>query len=247
MIAYTDIGEPDFPCILFFHGAPAGRLRLPYLEHHFLAEGVRVVSPLADGLGIEHFVVAGHSSGGPYGLACAAGLPERVSAAIVLGGATDMGWPGAWNGYLESEAELMRQPDERAAIDWCTKRFGSDGSGFMAVSGFEIPEPNQRLYTDETVARLLAAARADAFRHGVLGYAQDIFIQGRPWPFDPGSISSPVHVVHGGADTLLPAAHSRHTAELIPGAVLPVPPPPATDTSRSWEICLGWLHVWCVR
>jgi pimeloyl-ACP methyl ester carboxylesterase len=77
-----------------------------------------------------------------------------------------------------------------------------------------------QLYADEEVARLLTLARAEAFRQGVAGYAQDILIQGRPWPFDPGSIAVPVHVVHGELDTVLPLAHSRHTSELIPGSTL---------------------------
>jgi pimeloyl-ACP methyl ester carboxylesterase len=248
-LAYTDIGEPGWPCVFFFHGAPSSRLRLAYLEQQFLAKRLRVVSPdrpsygrsllqpsrsmadrpldvaeLADALGIDRFVVAGHSSGGPYAVACAALLPERVSAGIILGGVTDMGWPSAWDGYLESEAELMRMPDEEEAIAWCVERFGSDGSGFLTASGFELPEPDEQLYADEEVARLLTAARAEAFRQGVAGYAQDILIQGRPWPFDPGSITAPVHVVHGELDTVLPLAHSRHTSELIPGSTLRVLP-----------------------
>jgi pimeloyl-ACP methyl ester carboxylesterase len=248
-LAYTDIGEPGWPCVFFFHGAPSSRLRLAYLEQQFLAERLRVVSPdrpsygksslqpsrsmadwpldvaeLADALGIDRFIVAGHSSGGPYAVACTALLPERVSAGIILGGVTDMGWPSAWDGYLESEAELMRMPDEEAAIAWCVERFGADGSGFLAASGFELPEPDVQLYADEEVARLLTAARTEAFRQGVAGYAQDILIQGRPWPFDPGSIAAPVHVVHGELDTVLPLAHSRHTSELIPGSTLRVLP-----------------------
>jgi pimeloyl-ACP methyl ester carboxylesterase len=248
-LAYTDIGEPDWFCVFFFHGAPSSRLRLAYLEQKFLAEGIRVISPdrpgyggsspqtgrsmtdwpsdvaaLADAIGLDRFVVAGHSSGGPYAVACAALLPTRVSAGILLGGVTDMGWPGAWDGFLESEAQLMRMPDEGSAIAWCVERFGVDGSGFLAASGLELPEPDERLYADEEVAGLLALARAEAFRQGVAGYAQDIVIQGRPWSFDPSAIAAPIFVVHGEFDTLLPLAHSRHTSEVIPGSRLRVLP-----------------------
>src|SRR5918999_5859302 len=124
--AYTDIGEPGWLCLLFFHGAPMSRLHLAYLEQKFLAQRIRVISPdrpayggsspqpgrsmadwpsdvaaLADALGLDRFVVAGHSSGGPYAVACAALLPERVLASIVLDGVTDMAWPGAWEGYID--------------------------------------------------------------------------------------------------------------------------------------------------
>ena len=248
-LAYTDIGEPGWPCVFFFHGAPSSRLRIAYLEQQFLGQHVRVVSPdrpgyggsspqpgrslidwpsdlavLADALQIDQFIVAGHSSGGPYALACAALLPVRVSASITLGGVTDMGWPGAWEGYVEPERELMRVRDEAAALAWCVERFGEDGSRFMTASGFTFPEPDEKLYGDEEIARLLATARAEAFRQGVRGYAQDIVIQGRPWTFDPAAIVVPVHILHGQADTLLPLAHARHTAELIRGSVLRVLP-----------------------
>src|SRR5512134_1751075 len=165
-LAFTDIGEPDWPCVFFFHGAPMSRLHLSYLEPQFNAECVRAVSPdrpayggsaprpgrslanwpgdvaaLARALGIDRFVVAGHSSGGPYAVACAALLPELVLGGIVFGGVTDMAWPGDWEGYIASESQLMRLPDERAAIAWCAERFGAHGSGFLAASDFEFAEP----------------------------------------------------------------------------------------------------------
>jgi pimeloyl-ACP methyl ester carboxylesterase len=248
-LAYTDIGAVDWPCVLFFHGAPSSRLRLAYLEERFLEAGVRVVSPdrpgygasspqpgrsladwptditaLADALGLDRFMVAGHSSGGAYALACAARLAQRVSACIILSGVTDMAWPDSWEGYPDTERELMRLPDEETAIAWCVQRFGVDGSGFIAASGFQLAEPDERLYADAETARLLASARAEAFRQGVAGYAQDIVVQGRPWPFPPSTIAAPVQIAHGDLDTVLPLAHSRHTSELIPGSRLSVMP-----------------------
>lgn len=248
-LAYTDIGEADWPCVLFFGGAPTSRLRHAYLEPRFLEERVRVVAPerpgygrssphpgrsmadwpsdvaaLADALGLDHFVVAGHSSGGPYALACAALLPDRVAAAIVLAGVTDMAWPGAWEGYNDMEAALMRVEDEEAAVAWCVERFGGDGGGFFAAADFKLSEPDEALFADARLAPTLAAARAEAFRQGVIGYAHDIVVQGRPWPFNPAAIGVPVAVVHGDSDAILPLAHSRHTAESIPGAALGVLP-----------------------
>jgi pimeloyl-ACP methyl ester carboxylesterase len=170
------------------------RLHLAYLEQQFLAEGIRVVSPdrpayggsspqpgrsmldwpsdvaaLADALGIDRFVVAGHSSGGPYAVACASLLPERVLAGIVLGGVTDMGWPDAWKGYIDSECELMRLPDEAAGIAWCVARYGEDGKGFFTASDFEWAEPDKALFADEQTGPVLMSAMAEAFRQGVIG------------------------------------------------------------------------------
>lgn len=248
-LAYIDIGAPDWPCLLFFHGAPSSRLRLAYLERAFLEQGVRLICPdrpsygrsspqpgrsmadwpadvtaFADALGLDRFIVAGHSSGGPYAVACAALLRDRVRACITLGGVTDMAWHAAWNGYFEVEAQLMRIKDEDAAVAWCVERFGADGSGFMAAADLEFSAPDLELYANPEIAPLLASARTEAFRQGVRGYAQDIVVQGRPWPFDPGDIAAPAYAMHGELDTILPMAHSYHTAELIPGSVLKVLP-----------------------
>ena len=239
-LAYTDLGDPDGACAFFFHGAPMSRLHLVGLDDAFAARGVRVVSPdrpgygrsstqrgrtlvdwsadvaaLADALGIERFLVAGHSSGGPYAVACAAELHERVLGGVVLAGVTDMGWPGAWDGYLEEEARLMRLPDEEAAAAACAERFGADGGRFFEQP-FEFPEPDLPILADPDLQQALG----EALRQGIGGYAQDVFVQGRPWTFDSHRISAPIEVVHGELDHVVPAAHSRHTAELVPTATL---------------------------
>lgn len=231
-IAYTDSGDPHGPCLFFFPGAPQSRLRILLLADEFANEGLRVVScdrpgygrstvqpgrsmadwptdiaAVADALGIERFAVAGHSSGGPYAVACAALLTERVQAGAVIAGVTDMAWAGAWDGYPDLEVPMMRQPDEDTAIGWCAEHLGEDGKA--VIDWFQIPEDDPR-----------RVPLVEAFRQGVVGYAQDIFVQGRPWPFDPKSIVAPIEVVHGEADDVIPVAHSVHTAELIPGARL---------------------------
>jgi pimeloyl-ACP methyl ester carboxylesterase len=243
VLAYTEIGERDWPCLMFFHGAPISRLHLAYLEDQFLGMQIRVLSPdrpgygrssphpgrsmvhwvtdvsaFADALGVGRFVVAGHSSGGPYAVACAALIAERVQAGIVMGGVTDMGWPGAWEGYSGMESELMRVPDEDAAVKWCVARFGADGAGFHTASDFEFSEPDNALFVDPHAGPALTAAVMEAFRQGVIGYAHDVVVQGRPWPFDPHRIVAPMEVLHGEVDETVPLAHSRHTSELIPGS-----------------------------
>jgi pimeloyl-ACP methyl ester carboxylesterase len=243
--SFTDLGDPDGPCLFFFHGAPMSRLHLVGLDEQLSSRGIRVISPdrpsyghsspqprraltdwpadvsaLADAHGIDRFVVAGHSSGGPYAIACAALLPERVSAALVLAGVTDMGWPGAWEGYLEVEALLMRLGAEEDVLAWCVEHFGADASRFEEAFPFHWPEPDRALLADPNAAASVGASVAEAFRQGVAGYAQDVFVQGRPWPFEPEAIRTPVEIVHGESDTVVPMAHSRHTARSIPGARL---------------------------
>ena len=182
-----------------------------------MADWPNDVAALADALGIERFLVAGHSSGGPYAVACCALLADRVSAGVVIAGVTDMGWPRAWDGYIESEVQIQRTPDERAAIALCEEHYGADGSGLFS-NPFELPEVDVASLADPAVEEALTATMVEAIRQGVIGYAQDIYVQGRPWPFDTRRVSVPVEVVHGELDTLISVSHSRHTAEVIPGA-----------------------------
>jgi pimeloyl-ACP methyl ester carboxylesterase len=159
----------------------------------------------------------GLSSGGPYVVACAARLPQRVTAAAVIAGVTDMSWPEAWTGYDEGEATIMRLGDEAAAAAWCEEHYGSDGARFFEDAG-EMAPADVALLSDEAMATALFTSMGEAFRQGVGGFAQDITVQAGPWSFDVSAIAAPTTVFHGDADTLVPIAHGRHTAQIIPGA-----------------------------
>jgi pimeloyl-ACP methyl ester carboxylesterase len=243
-LAYTEVGASDGPVAFYFHGAPGSRLELAALDGAFAAVGVRVitadrpgyggssphlgrttadwaddVAALADHLGVERFTVMGLSSGGPYTVACAALLGDRVTGAIVAAGNTDMSWPEAGDGYLQSELDIMAMDDEDAAVEWCTGHHGADGSGFFGGEGdLDLGEVDSVWLADETNLSSLTATMGEAFQQGVVGYAHDITVQGRAWTFDPAAITARTIVVHGAEDRLVPIEHSRHTASLIPGA-----------------------------
>jgi pimeloyl-ACP methyl ester carboxylesterase len=243
-LAFTEIGAPDGAVAFYFHGAPGGRLELAGVDEAFAAAGIRVVtadrpgyggsSPrpgrttadwaadvvaLADHLGIERFAVMGLSSGGPYTVACAALLGDRVIGALIAAGNTDMSWPEASNGYLQSELDIMAMDDEAAAVAWCEEQYGTDGSGFLS-GDLDLGGVDDAFLADEAQLTTLIDAMGEAFRQGVVGYAHDITVQGRPWTFDPSAITAPTLVVHGADDRLVPITHSEHTAQLIPGAEL---------------------------
>ena len=248
-VAYTDLGAADGRPVLFFHGAPSSRLALTAIDAALATAGVRVLAPdrpgfggstrlpgrtiatavddaaaLADHLGLDRVAVAGHSSGGPYAVAAAALLGDRITAAVVAAGVTDMSWAGARDGYVEVELDLMDQPDEDAATAEAARRFGADGGGFLGDSGFAMPAPDLALLDDPDEGGDQFTDIIEAFRQGVAGYAQDVWLTGRPWSIDPGTITVPTRVLHGELDDLVPMAHSRHTADLIPGAALEVLP-----------------------
>ncbi len=241
-LAYTDVGTSGQQAALYFHGAPGGRLELVALDAAFAAAGVRVitadrpgyggssplagrttadwaddVTALADHLGIDRFVAMGLSSGGPYTVACASLLGDRLIGAVIAAGNTDMSWPGASDGYMQSELDIMAMNDEAAAVAWCEEHFGVDGSGFFG-GDMDLGSTDNAWLADEANLQSLMETMGEAFGQGVVGYAHDITVQGRPWTFDPATITAPTIVVHGADDQLVPVVHSLHTASLIPGA-----------------------------
>ena len=246
ILAYTEVGVADGPVAFYFHGAPGGRLEMSSTDEAFARAGLRVitadrpgyggsspcvgrttadwaddVAALADDLGVERFAVMGLSSGGPYTVACAALLGDRVIGAIVAAGNTDMSWPGAREGYMQSELDIMAMDDEAAAVAWCEEHYGADGSGFFG-GDMDLGDVDNAYLADEANLTALFTTMGESFRQGVVGYAHDITVQGRAWSFDPDAITCPTIVVHGADDQLVPITHSEHTAELIPGAELRV-------------------------
>jgi pimeloyl-ACP methyl ester carboxylesterase len=245
MFAFTDIGAPDGTPMIHSHGAPSSRLELAILDAAFKEAGLRVITPdrpgyggsspqpgrtladwptdvaaLADAIGVERFVVTAISAGGPYAMACCALLPARVRGGFVSGGVGDFSWPNASEDFPQAELDFMASPTESAALEYAVEHFGADGAGFFEADPFEWSEPDAAMFEDEAFAGHFESVMGAAFGQGIGGYAQDVFVQSRPWPFDPGTITVPVAVVHGELDAVVPASHSRELASRVPGAVL---------------------------
>src|SRR3954462_7076760 len=103
-LAYCEYGVPDGVPVFNFHGLPGSRIDTRIIAEEARSAGLRLIAAdrpgigrsdpvrgkrtyagwaqdiasLADALGIERFSVVGYSCGGPYALAVAAELPERV-------------------------------------------------------------------------------------------------------------------------------------------------------------------------
>jgi len=240
VLAYTDLGASNGPLVIHCHGAPSSRFELTHFDQAFAGLSVRVVtidrpgyggsSPqpgrrledwaadvaaVADELGVERFGITGLSTGGAYVVASAALLPDRVVGAGVISGVTDFSWPEAWDGFLDTEATLMRMGDEAQISAWCEAHYGADGMGFLEDGLGELAPADHAVFEDEALASSLVNSVREAFRLGFGGYAQDVVVQGQGWSFDPGAITAPVLILHGEADTLVPLSHPRHSVEII--------------------------------
>jgi pimeloyl-ACP methyl ester carboxylesterase len=180
-------------------------------------------------LDIERFAVWGYSGGGPYAVACAALLPDRVTTTAVAAG---MGQVGAWATIDESE-KTDRQMLHLSMTHPALARFLLGTSGRMARVSPKIAMKSfekQLNANDREVIRTLGppaevmALFTQAFLRGAHGVVADYAAIAQPWGFDVESITRPLALFHGDADTMVPLRHSEELAHRVPTATVTVWP-----------------------
>jgi pimeloyl-ACP methyl ester carboxylesterase len=162
----------------------------------------RDLDELATALQLPHFCVAGHSSGGPYALAAAALLPERVLACAAVSSDPPYNHP--------------RCPDTVRVSD----SMASDQKG-----GFSGRDPVQKV--SKWRAQVMDgddAAKQWAWRPGVLGFVTDFTLERIPWSFklEDVQLGERLTFWYGSKDYDPMIMGSPWMASLVPGSQLRV-------------------------
>jgi pimeloyl-ACP methyl ester carboxylesterase len=254
--AYDAGGDRDALPLLWHHGTPnvgtppAERLgragvrwfafdRPGYRSTRLVARDVASAAGyavrVADALGIDRFAVMGHSGGGSHALACAALLPDRVTAVATISGLAPYGAEGLefFAGMAEGSEESLR----------AASRGRAEKERFEGTEGVDIGfTPGDFAALDGDWAWFLDVVRP-AVALGPDGAVDDDLAHTQPWGFDPASVAVPVLVLHGEADRMVPAAHGRWLAGRIPRAELRVTPGDGHITvMRHAADALEWLR-----
>jgi pimeloyl-ACP methyl ester carboxylesterase len=177
-----------------------------------VASGAADVAVIADALGLDRFAVLGQSGGGPYALACAALLPDRVIGAVSMSGRAP--YPADGLDWLAG----MR-PGAAAELD--AMLAGRDALAALIASEDDL-DPEMFTPADhEALAgdwKWIGTVVGPALKDGIDGLLDDAVASVRPWGFDPAAITTPVLLVHGTADRVMPSAHSEWLAHRIGGS-----------------------------
>jgi pimeloyl-ACP methyl ester carboxylesterase len=175
------------------------------------------ISHIADSLGISQFAVFGHSGGAPHALACAALLPDRVTA-VVAGAslapfdASGLSW---FDGMVPSaEASLRAAAAGRRAKE----RYEASGVEY------DMQFSEADLATLRGPWSWFGKVVEPALANGPGPLIDDDLAYVTPWGFDPASIRVPVLLLHGDRDGINPPSHSQWLASRIPGAELRLTP-----------------------
>lgn len=192
---------------------------------HTVADAAADVQAIADNLGIERLATWGLSGGGPYALACAALLPDRVAAAGVVGSVAPWDAPGLdyLAGMGEDNVESIQEylDDPQAA----RKAGAEEREQLLRVTPHDISKSWNTLLSDVDAAvatgefaEHLVYCFRDGLAPGDQGWWDDGVAHMDLWGFDFTSIRVPVKVWHGRHDRFVPFQHGQWLAEHIPGA-----------------------------
>lgn len=245
-LCYADYGDPAGRPLMYFHGWPSSRLQGLALHELCLQKGIRliaadrpgvgqsewqedralmdwppVVEELAQHLGWEKFAVLGVSGGGPYAVATAAALSERVEQVAIICGApplarfpdrSEMMWPYRAllkirpyapfliPSILKMSHWISEYPPDEPPMSWVMKWTSDADREALGESDFEL------------VTR--------SFREGLLAGTQGVQTDGdvytSEWGLDFEKIRVPVSFWHGEEDKNIPFSMVKEYASWIP-------------------------------
>jgi pimeloyl-ACP methyl ester carboxylesterase len=250
-LAYAEFGRPDGHPVLYFHGSPSSRLEPLLVGDDVLSRlGLRVIAPdrpgmggsdfqpgrgltdwpadvtaLADALGLDRFAVLGNSGGGPYVAVCAAKIPDRLRAAVIVSGGWRMDWPEARRG-LPVPNRMMLFLARRAPF-LLRLMLGMMGGVAQGERAKELAQLKKRVPPADYAA-FAGPGRLEAFgqtmreclRQGARGAAWDLGLYVRDFGFSPAEVRLPLMLFHGEGDTNAPLAMVRRVVAELPAARL---------------------------
>jgi pimeloyl-ACP methyl ester carboxylesterase len=245
-------GAADGRPVFALHGVPACGAGFDWADEPARERGIRLIAPdrpgvgrsaqrpdwqvadypamlasLADALEIDRFAVLGYSGGGPYAVACAVALADRVTSVAVCAGMGEVGTVAAIGDFESTDRRMLAMSTKRprlARVVLDVSAMAATWSPKLAMKSF-LKELSA---TDREVAASLGSPVEAmrlftmAFQEGAHGVVADYRAVARRWGVDPAAVTVPVTVWHGSADTMVPLRHSQELAAMVPGSVLTV-------------------------
>jgi pimeloyl-ACP methyl ester carboxylesterase len=265
LLSYTETGKLDGRPVLYFHGIPGSRLEQHPQPEIAKALGLRLLTPerpgygystpqpgrrlvdwpsditeFADHLGISDFAVIGFSGGGPYALACAHNLPQRISSVTLVSSPSPY---TAIKQVPENLAlfELARDDPQQAAT--ILEDLAGDGERLYQLMIDSLPEEERGAMHQPELAAIYRENMHEAVRQGISGMVQDMAIIASDWGFSVEKLTCPVQLWHGLSDGLTPPVMAHYLNERLPrchGHFLPAQG--HFLLYRHWHEILVYLH-----
>ena len=246
-LCYAEYGDPKGAPIFLFHGNPGSRLSWGlYPESPFL-ENIRIIAPdrpgygrtefkknalekwphditeLADHLGINNFHLFAPSGGGPYALACAWKIPERI---------ISIGLFGSVGPYTKESVEGVNKP---LKILWslsnrlfflvkfqnklmARKARRDPLSLVKAFRDLELSEYDKRIADKEEIQNVFKNVFPESYFQDGIGSAYDVTLP-KNWKIPLSQIKSKIILWHAEEDCLV-GNMTKYLADSLPNSEL---------------------------
>jgi pimeloyl-ACP methyl ester carboxylesterase len=248
-LAIEEAGDPNGRPVLVHNGTPNSRHLYQPITIDAAVRGLRLISYDRPGyggstaqpgrsvadcaadvraicaeLGIGRLAMWGVSGGGPHVLACAALLPDLVTAAASLASPAPLDAEGldwfAGMGELNADDIRLFLRDREAA----RAKLESDREEMLAASATDligvlqtVLSPVDAAVLKDALADYFVYCNQDGLAPGAQGWWDDGVAHAGPWGFDLSAISVPVLLMHGRQDRFVPFGHGQWLAAHIPG------------------------------
>ncbi|HVJ79548.1 MAG TPA: alpha/beta hydrolase, partial [Planctomycetia bacterium] len=180
---------------------------------------------LADALGWRRFAALGNSGGGPYVAACAAKIPERRMAAVIVSGGWRMDWPEARNNlpfpnrltmFLARRAPWLL----RLLLGMMGGVAQGDREKELAQMKKRVPEADYMAFAAPGRLEAFGRTMQEAMLQGAGGAALDLGMYVRDFGFELDEIRMPLALFHGERDVNAPMPMVRRALAAMPQARL---------------------------
>lgn len=250
-LAYAEFGRPHGKPVLYFHGSPSSRLEPLLIGDEVLDQlGLRIIAPdrpgmggsdfqpsrgfldwpvdvtsLADALRLDRFAVLGNSGGGPYVAVCAARIPDRLRAAVIVSGGWRMDWPEAITN-LPFPNRLMLLLARRGPLllrlmlGMMKGVAQGEREKELAQLKARVPPADYAAFAEPGRLEAFAQTMREALRQGAKGAAHDLGLYVREFGFRLDEIQFPLTLFHGEQDTNAPLAMVRRAVAQLPATRL---------------------------
>ena len=252
-IGFAEFGDPQGRAVFWLHGTPGARRQIP-MEARVYAEkrqirligvdrpGIGSSTPhqydtvfafaddlrtIADTLGIDKMEVIGLSGGGPYTLACAAAMPDRVVAAGVIGGVAPTTGSDAIGGGLMGSVGTRVAPLLQVAggpiglvASALIRLIRPVGSPAVDLYGRISPEADRQLLARPEIKAMFLDDLLNGSRKQMAAPFADVVVFARDWGFRLDEVKVPVRWWHGDHDHIVPFEHGQHVVAKLPDVEL---------------------------
>jgi len=230
-IAVAEYGNPDGIPVIFCHGWPASRLQAGLLHDDACELGARIIAPdrpgvgfspaqpgrtltdwpkllgeMADAIGLAEFRVLGVSGGGPYALAAAWGLPERIPAVAVVCSAPPLAERKDTRHLNPAYRWLLRTQRVRPSVLRWLFRAARPLARVRPPLWLrpwmlrKLPTPEAETLADRMIFETCFHNYRESWRGGADGLYGDGVIFTKPWGFPLHEVRVPVRLWHGMQD-----------------------------------------------